>query len=319
MSHIDPHSEYPEFYANPIIGAIADAPRWTVSDNEKVPINMVELMSTGRIWGAHEISAQCLVDLPTLTTFLPSASNAAYYLRAQTDGFLVLDIEKTCPPDVAQQLLTMPAHYTEYSMSGKGYHLILPMPANFWEFPIAMGKKVLKEEHGWYEILLDHWVTFTRAPVPAEALPAKDYVSTAWEDLYASLAKDAVETATADFDFTSERPVIPRADDILELMTRLGLERSLDDFHGDHSRFEYSTLGTLYNRLSRILIAITDGVPDHPYDESVKAWLVYEAATMILPARDKHDEQRNGMPLLLNAAVSLVARRVGDAATETTA
>lgn len=312
MSHTDPRSTFAEFYANPIISAIAGIPRWTVSDNEKVPVNMRELMDSGRIWGAHAIGEECLVTLDEMTDFLPDAANNAFYLRAQTDGFLVLDIEKTCPPEIAQKLLKIPALYVERSMSGKGYHLILPLPANFWDYPIAAGKKVLQQEHGWYEILLDHWVTFTRVPVPAQQLPPQDFEPGAWEALYGSLAKEAREAPTADFDISAERPPIPRSEQILELMTRRPLEKSLEDFHGDYSRFEFSTLGVLYNRLSPILVAMVDAEPDADFNESVRAWLIFEAATRILPHREKHDELRNGLPLLLNAAMTLVARRLGD-------
>lgn len=312
MSHTDPYSAFPEFYGNPIISAIADIPRWTVSDNEKVPINMRELMKTGRIWGAHEISDECLVTLDDMSSTLPEAANNAFYLRAQTDGFLVLDIEKTCPPEVARELLKIPALYAERSMSGKGYHLILPLPANFWEYPIATGKRVLKEEHGWYEILLDHWITFTRVALPSDQLPPQNFDPGAWEALYGSLAKEAVEAPTAEFELSVERPQVPRIGQILELMTRRPMEKSLDDFHGDYSRFEFSTLGVLYNRLSPILVAMEDAEPDADYDESVRAWLIYEAATQILPHREKHDEARNGLPLLLNAAMALVSRRLGD-------
>lgn len=314
MSHTDPRSAFPEFYDNPIVNAIADIPRWTVSDSDKMPINTRELMTTGRLWGAHAISDECLVTLDELTGFLPTAANNAFYLRAQTDGFLVLDIEKTCPPEIARKMLSIPSLYGELSMSGKGYHLVLPLPANFWDFPIATGKKVLKEAHGYYEILLDHWVTFTRSPIPGGRLPDIDYAPGAWENLYAELAKDAVEAPVADFDFTAERPDIPRIDTILDLMTRRGLEKALEDFRGDFSRYEFSTLGVLYNRLGPILIAIADAVPDAVFDASAKSWLIYEAATRLLPYRDKHEEIRNGMPLLLNAAYSLVARRLGDKA-----
>lgn len=311
MTQIDPRSTYTEFYENPIIGAIADIERWTVSDNEKVPINMRELLDRGRIWGAHEISSECLVSLSEMTEKLPQAANNAFYLRAQTDGFLVLDIEKTCPPDVAAKLLTIPALYAERSMSGKGYHLILPLPANFWDYPIATGKRVLQEQHGWYEILLDHWVTFTRNVIPARSLPEPDRGGSAWSDLYASLASAAVEAPTTEFDVSAERPEIVRVDQILELMTRRGLEKTLDDFNGDSSRYEFSSLGTLYNRLAPILVAIKDAEPGADFDASAKSWLIYEAAARLIPHRDKHDEIRNGMPLLLNAAVSLVARRLG--------
>jgi hypothetical protein len=314
VSQTDPRSAFPEFYDNPIIGAIADIPRWTVSDSAKMPINTRELMTTGRLWGAHEVSDECLVTLDELTGFLPTAANNAFYLRAQTDGFLVLDIEKTCPPEEAARLLQIPNLYGELSMSGKGYHLALPLPANFWDFPIATGKKVLKEKHGWYEILLDHWVTFTRVPIPAERKPAPGYEPGMWEELYASLAEIAVETPATEFDISTERPPIPRLEQIIELMTRRPLEKKLEDFHDDYSRFEFSTLGTLFNRLRPILVAIKDAEPDAVFDEQAKSWLIYEAAVRVLPHRDKHDEIRNGMPLLLNAAVSLVARRMGDQA-----
>lgn len=310
----DPHAAFPEFYTNPIISAIADEPRWTVSDNEKVPINMRELMSTGRLWGAHEISSECLITLGEMTSFLPSAANNAFYLRAQTDGFLVLDIEKTCPPEVAKKLLSIPSLYSEYSMSGKGYHQILPLPANFWDYPIATGKRVLQKENGWYEILLDHWVTFTREVVPASELPQQNFAPGAWEEIYAELAQEAIETPESEFDISTERPDIPRVQQILDLMTRRPLEKTLEDFNADYSRFEFSTLGVLYNRLGPILVAIEDVEPGAVFDESAKSWLIYEAAIQMLPNREKHDEVRNGMPLLLNAAVALVARRMGDKA-----
>ncbi|MET0885809.1 MAG: hypothetical protein ABWX92_05095 [Mycetocola sp.] len=311
----DPLKVFPEFYTNPIISAIADIPRWTVSDNEKMPINMRELMTGGRLWGAHEISEECLVTLDELTDFLPNAANNAFYLRAQTDGFLVLDIEKTCPPDIAADLLKIPNLYVEWSMSGKGFHLILPLPANFWDYPIATSKKVLQEEHGYYEILLDHWVTFTRSVVPAHQMP-QAVEPGAWEELYAKLAKTAVEAPASEFDLSAERPEIPRINQILDLMTRRPLEKTLEDFNGDYSRFEFSTLGVLYNRMKPILVAVMDAEPGAVFDEAAKSWLIYEAAARMLPAREKHDEVRNGLPLLLNAAMALVARRLGDQAAE---
>ena len=317
MTTPDPRSTYAEFYDNPIIQAIADIPRWTVSDNKKVPMNMREIIKSGgkRLWGAHEISEQCLVTLDDMARAMPGAANNAFYLRSQTDGLVVLDIEKTCPPEIRDELLKIPGLYTEYSLSGKGYHVVLPLPANFWEYPIATGKKVLRHEEGWYELLLDHWVTFTRNPVPLENLPAPDF-DDPWTKLYASLAEKAVETPTSTFDFSDERPEIPRREQILNLMTRRPLEKSLDDFNGDLSRFEFSTLGVLYNRLGPILVAVADAEPDAVFDETVKAWLIYEAAMTVIPHRDKHDEIRNGVPLLLNAAVALVARRLGDKAAQ---
>lgn len=313
---IDPDALFPEFYTNESVQLLADRPRWTVSDKDKTPINLRELMNSGRLWGAHEISETCLVTLDELKGFLPNATNNAFYLQAQTDGLVVLDIEKTCPPDIAAELLGISETlYSELSMSGKGYHLLLPLPPNFWDYPVATGKKVLREEHGWYEILLAHWVTFTRTPVPAEryAGPDQDELPRPadWAELYAGLAEKAVEAATVELDISVEKPEIPREAQILELMTRQPHKRELSKFHGDHSRWEFSILGVLYNRLAAILVAVKD-VVDHPYDEGDQAWLLYLAAEKVIPPRDKHEEYRNGMPLLLNAAVSLVGRRSAD-------
>jgi len=314
VSQQDPRAVFPDFYGNPIISAIADLPRWTVSDSAKAPINVRELLfGEGRLWGAHEVSEHCLVTLDEMVTHLPTAANSAFYLRAQTDGFLVLDIEKTCPPETARRLLALPSLYSELSMSGRGYHKIMPLPANFWDFPVATNKKVLQAPKGHFEILLDHWVTFTRSPVPAALQPAIDYRPGLWEEVYADLAKAAVETPTVEFDIDGARPEIARREQIIDLMTRRPLDKSLEDFHGDHSRFEFSTLGVLFNRLTTILVAINANHGTE-YDEASMSWLLYEAASEMLPPRDKHEEARNGMPLLLNAAVAMVSRRIADGA-----
>jgi hypothetical protein len=310
---LTPDMLFPDFYVNPAVQLLADRSRWSVSDNEKMPIDMRELMKTGRIRGAWDISDACLMTLNELTKALPNAANNAFYLQAQTDGVLVLDIEKTCPPNVAAELLGMSETlYSELSMSGRGYHLLMPLPPNFWDYPLATSKKVLKEEHGWYEILLDHWVTFTRTGVPAERYvgPDEDALpqAPAWADLYASLAELAVETPTVHVDVNADKPEIPREAEIIELMTRQPHKRELGKFHNDYSRWEFSILGVLYNRLAAILVAIKD-VVDHPYDENDQAWLVYTAAQKVIPHRTKHEEYRNNMPLLMNATVSLIARR----------
>lgn len=308
-----PRDVFPVFYANPAVQDLAHAERWTVSarlpgrETRKAPINARALLEQGRISGAYRTDEECLVALDRLTEEIPDAANTAFYLNAQVDGYAVLDIEPSCPPEISAELLKIPSLYAEESMSGRGYHLLLPLPANFWNFPIATSKKVLKEKHGYYEILLEHWVTFTRrdivTPTPQPG---------AWEALYEQLASQAVATASAELDVSLDKPEIVREGQILSVMTAKPLEKSVEDFHGDHSRFEFSTMGTLYNKLRLVLLAVQDAEPNAIYGETEQSWLLYEAARALLPHRDKHDEERNGMPLLLNTAVSLIARRLAD-------
>lgn len=306
----DPATMFPDFYDNAAIENLAGTSRWSVSDSEKAPIDMRGLIDLGRIRGAYSISRECLVTLDELTTILPNAANNAFYLKTQLDGYMVLDIEKTCPPEIAAELLKLPSVYAEKSMSGLGYHLVMPIPTNYWDFPVAANKKVLKHPNKWYEVLLDHWVTFTRNIVPmAEHGDAPD---DAWSKLYASLAETAEEAPMVEFDMQLDKPEIVKEDTIIELLTRRPIAKKLEDFHGDNSSYEFSILGILYNKLKTILVAIRDAEPDAVYDDGIQAWLIYQAIEQIVDHRDKHDEQRNGMPLLLNAAVSLVALRVGE-------
>lgn len=310
MTAFDPRASFPAFYQNPFIQALADVPQWTVSDNEKMPINMRELMTTGRLWGAHEISSECLLRLDELTDFLPTAANNAFYLRSQTEGFAVLDIEKECPPDIAAQLLELPSLYTERSMSGRGYHLLMPLPRNFWDYPIATGKRKLRHEQGWYEILLDHWVTFTRDVVPGAAVSATP--SQQWDELYASLARTAIASPGADMSVDEDKPEIPHEEILLQLTTGQPLTITPADYHHDMSRYEFAVLRQLYKRLLSNTGHMRARYPDLIYQDSHIVWLLFEAARAMIPPRAKHEELRGGKPLLFDRALWIISRKVAE-------
>lgn len=320
---IRPQDYYPGFYDNPVIQLLAPAPRWTVSgqlddpskpgatrNTRKAAIDIRELQRNGRVRGAYEKTTNCLMTLDELVGFLPNAANHAYALNAHMDRVLVLDIEKTCPPALAQELLALPSLYSELSMSGLGYHLVMPLPNVFGSFPIAANKIVLREEHGWYEVLIEHWITFTRIPVPADRYSGRP-ASRSWDEVYAALAskatQDAADQATRD-SVSADKPEIPGEAEALHVMTKHPLPKTLENFYGDHSRYEFSTLSTLCSRLTPALPYLSDK-HNVEYTTAMKAWLLYEAATRVLTHRDKHDELRRGMPLLLNAATDLLARR----------
>ena len=336
MPIADPRVYFPDFYNNAAICSLASTPRWTVSGQigdlnpedpekeptRKAPIDVRYLLNgcnpgclhAGPVRGAWATDEQCLLTLDELSARLPTAANCAFYLRAATNGLIVIDIEKTCPPEIAQQLLALPGLlYSEESMSGLGYHLIAPLPENFNDFSVGAGKRKLQEEHGWYEILLDHWCTFTRRPVAAEVLERAQTVTvtdpqfTTVADLYASLAEKAKESSTVAAVRTSvEIPHIPHASTIIRkarLRARHRL-KTLDDFHGDYSRWEFSVLGTLYREMLSPLIQFSGQTG---YSQNARVWLLYQAAVEELPHRPKHNERRNNRPFLLDRAAAMVA------------
>lgn len=320
---MDPQKQFPEFYGNKVALALATAKRWTVSgklgengSKGKAPIDMRHLLDTGRVRGAWATDAQCLVDLPELTRRLPEAANAAFYLQASTDGLVVIDIEPGCPPQVAQNLLALPgAVYTETSMSGKGYHLVTPLPANFGQFENAKGKRVLREKHGWYEILIEHWVTFTRRQidpgvlVEASALDLTEAEFGSFEDLYASLAKVAKPSRSASMgDVVEEQPKIPAMGRVIRqsLANAESRLKDPDAFGNDMSRYEFSVLGVLHRQI-QFEAATVEDERRIKYSPSDRAWLLYLAAKEVLPPRAKHREQRSGRPFLLHRAAEMVA------------
>jgi len=323
----DPRAAFPHFYANPGVLALADTPRWTVSgqigddlSKRKAPVDIRELLATGRLRGAWAADETCLLTLDELTTAVPVAANCAFHLRAQIDTAMLIDIEKTCPPAIAAGLLGLPVEeilYSELSMSGKGYHLLTRTPANFWDFPNAATRTVLREEHGWYEILLEHWITFTRQPVPAGVpdpvlraqVPAGHRFASVAE-LYARLAQRAPEQSASSRSITlrSQTPLIDHADRIVDLALEGFRPKSPAQFNGDLSRWEFSVLAGLYSRLLPVIAEHAD-TTGHGYSFSDQAWLLYQAATRILPHRSKHDETRNGRAFLLDRAAALIAQR----------
>lgn len=322
---INPTTLFSDFYENRAINALRRAKFWTVSgkldedSKGKAPIDMRHLLDVGRVRGAWARDARCLVDLDELTLRLPDASNVAYYLDSLTDGLMVLDIEPGCPQEIAHNLLALPgALYTETSMSGRGYHMVFAKPKNFHDHPAAQTKKVIREEHGWYEILLEHWVTFTRRPVLEAMMSRASEIDLAaakfgtFEELYASLAKTAKVTptvATQVGNLGTETPKIAGMGSIIR-NTITGAEsrlRSLDDFGGDRSRFEFSVLGTLYRQMT-IHMVVVGNQRNVTYSLNDRAWLLFLAAQEVLPRRAKHNERRNGRPFLLDRAASMVAQ-----------
>ncbi|MEU7318371.1 hypothetical protein [Streptomyces sp. NPDC007083] len=341
MSAVDPRILFPHFYGNPTIRALATACRWTISgrlgglgpDGEdpghKAPIDVRHLIEgcnsgcrhVGPLRGAFALDETCLLSLDELTTALPNAANTAYYLQAQTDGVVVVDVEPGCPQAVIADLLRLPGIvYSELSMSGRGFHLVVPMPQNLYNFPVAAGKRALREEHGWYEILLDHWCTFTRAPIPdhiahhVAALTTSAQFTTV-EELYADLAAKARQTTGASAVAVStdeSMPDIPHATKLIE-QTLAGDRQELNNperFDHDLSRWEFSVLARLYHRLRTVQRTYESfGLV---YSAGDTAWLLYRAALDVIPSRPKHTQTRNGRPFLLDRAAALIAEREAD-------
>ena len=301
---------YGAFSSHPFIQGIADKAKWTISTNEKMPIDMYELIYNKRIHGAK--SRESLMKLPELNDHMPNAANYAYCLDYKEDGFLVLDIEPYCPDEIKKKLLDTPYLYGEVSMSGRGYHLIFQAPMNvFRKYPASANKVVLKNEKG-YEILMSHYVTFTARQIQ----PCPECPNTSFVDILEELASNQVEVDTEDIVVKALPAVETKyADKILEL---LGIaagqyKKTPKDFYdpdqhkNDMSRYEFAFIGFLNMKLN-IILKVSVIAEEHTYTPSERAWFIEKIASEYLPHRDKHDTKRNGLPYLLFTTQNLIAR-----------
>lgn len=263
---------------------------------------MYDLIYKHKISGAQFCDEKSLVSLETLKQTIPNATNNTFYMDALTDGFVVLDVEPKCPDNIKKELLNLPYIYGELSMSRKGYHLIFDLPSSIDNYPIAKKKIAMKEEHGYYEILLNHYITFTR-----EMLPASNSKKS-FEELFNNLASQQKEKTRMNIDIDDEQPEnIPAKDTIMTILYNQTYKKTPDDFNDDMSKYEYGYISFLYEKLQCIL-ALSNIKSKHDYTETEKAWLLYEAAKEMVPYREKHDESRNNLPWLMYLTQEVMAK-----------
>ena len=307
MDHI-----YDSFRNNDFISSIAANERWTVSTAQKMPIDMYIFINRGIVSGAIYNNELSLVSLDALHNAIPDAAVYTYYMDALIDHFVVLDIEPKCPEDIKKQLLSMGCLYMETSMSGKGIHMVFKVPTAILDkYPNAKEKTALKEEHGYYEILLNHYITFTGNQIDSATIADHDHE---FDNLFENLAK--VQKIVSKTDITVEElPEVKtkNAKRIILVLTNCGqkYKKKPEDFFNDMSKYEFSYTAYLQHQLQHIL-DVPGVKAEHTYTDSEKAWFLYQVTSQLLPQRPKHEEKRNGVPWLLYLAFEVLAKADND-------
>lgn len=286
-----------DFFNNQIIRYLAKRPYWTVNIDNKKPLDIMEYERTNRIRGAANDDA--LTDLSNLLRIINAVPEQyVYKLNAIRDRIVILDIEKTCPDDIKQTLLTLPFMYGDISVSGKGYHLAFPLPEID---QITANKTVMREEHGYYEILINHNVTFTNNTIfpQYDLANAPIQFNQIWDELKAS-QKIAMKY---DFDMDDENVNLdfPQHDMLKDAVIRHFKQRfkkTPSDFYGDMSRYEFAVIGSVrYSLMTMLDMPIF--AKQTKLDKQQQITFVYNIVTEILDPRPKHQEKRDGKPMLL--------------------
>lgn len=287
-----------DFISNPVIQYLAQKPYWTVNIDGKKPLDIKAYDADKTIRGAQNES--CLTDLNDLLRIVNAIPKQfVYSLNAKRDNIVVLDVEKTCPDDIKAKMLLLPFLYGDISMSGKGYHLVFPCP------PLdetTINKVVMKEEHGYYEILIQsHYVTFTNNTIFPQytAANAPFQFQEIWDELK---AQQRIATKNIiDIDPENTKLDFPQYNvlkDAIKRNFKSRFKKKPEDFGGDMSRYEFAVIGSVKVSMNLML--------DLPFfsrtvklDDTQKIMLVYNTVTELLEHRAKHDQIRDGKPLLL--------------------
>lgn len=307
--------DFAAFMAHPFIQTIKDNQQWTISTGTKMPIDIPYLETCGIVIGASFANGnQPLVSLAHVQDVIENkggttTNNAAYNLKQGLDSFFILDIEPDCPEDVRNELLRLPYAYGEYSMSGQGFHLAFPRPDQppVKRPELFTAKPVIKEEHGWYEFLLNHYVTFTGNMV----CPADGTIMRPIDDLWAEFDRISENTKII-HTFELENGQIPELEDIelgefiTDLLTdeNCAYRKTIDDFNGDASKYEFGVTGFYHKRMNSLLS--TSAYEKHTYTPEERIRILYEVIIRMIPYRKKHEELREGMPWLMYTAKRVV-------------
>lgn len=290
-----------DFVENQVIRYLAGKPFWTVNINGKKPLDIVTYNKTNVIMGAK--NENCLTDLSSLLKIVKAVPRQyVYKLNAVRDGIVVLDIEKTCPDKLKDELLQLPFIYGDVSMSGLGYHLVFPCPQLN---EITVNKVAMKEEHGFYEILINHYVSFTNDTIfpQYDTNTAPVQFQEIWDKL-ADTQKNYLKKSI-DIDLTNTELNFRQYKSMKEDVKRHFLfrfKKTVNDYGGDMSRYEFAVISSV--RYSLDFIQRMPIYKRVKLDEQQQIRFVYETVRELLHHRAKHDEIRDGKPLLLYQTIN---------------
>lgn len=309
--------EYDKFRQNPVIDTLAKLPYWTLTkSDDKMPIDIYKFfdyVATRNdipefFYGATEADGNTpfttLDDLyQSLTVDLKNALDTkilpdfvhdvqvgpvAFRLTCRTQPYVVLDIEPSASEEIRQKFLNTKFLYCETSMSGKGLHMIFDSKDILAKYPFAAMKPALKNGADGYEILINHYVTFTGNNIVLPTSTDDTFFYEEFEKL-ASEATEPMDTteATIDTDVSN----IYKSQYILDIIKPRKTYAECANDENDKSKQDWTFICSLASQLLKITDTYTN-VHEFTIDEL--ASLLYVITTKYIPHREKHDRSLNG-------------------------
>lgn len=315
------YKTWPSFYDHPFIQSIADTKKWSITQpTNKMPIDMFEI-AQGKITGCSPDTPHSMTTLAKTVDIMESIygqvpTNHAFNMNTDEDGFILLDIEPACPPHIMRKFLKLPYIYAEKSLSGKGIHMIMPILPEYRQYPAVLKLQKMQEPHRYYEIMFDHWVTFTRDMLKPANPDADDSF---YHEIFKELAEKQIEKTTEDLEFEMdddhnvEVSDIPGADEIIAYATNGANEykRTLKDHNGDASTFVFGMSGHFYSIMSKLMKVSSIKKLGHEYTPQERTRILYAIIKDRVPDRPKNHERRGNTTWLMAQCQRMVSNRLG--------
>lgn len=313
---------FPNFYDHPFIQRLAEIPKWSISRCDKVPIDMLAL-SKGQIKGCVPTDPYSMDTLDNTikimeTNYQAVPNNHAFLMNIDEDQCIMLDIEPTCPSSLKRKFMQIPHIYAEKSLSGKGIHIFLPVPDEYYNYPQLRKIQKMQDKNRHYEIMFDHWVTFTRNQLHITNTTDDTFFKQIFKEL--AEAQVVYENEKIDFELNynpSETiSEIPGADEILEIALNPNankFNKTADDYNGDLSRYIFAICAHYYKIMDRLMSAsfVKEKHPDN-FTPQEQTRILYEIIKDRVPKRDKNNERRNGTTWLMDQCRKCVSIRIGE-------
>lgn len=315
------------FNSNPLIKFMSRDESWTVSSDEKQPLDMRNYLANGTL-GFAKINDDWnpMVSLTELNKHPQfTYTNRAYRMHASKNQIICIDIENTADDKTKEFLLQFPFEYLEYSKHG-GIHGLMHVdkkllsPTMLAIFQVAT--TIRHPSKTWEMFLNKHYCTFTQNVIQPRQFTAEqkatktkeflDYVVKMYQQKESTHAQqvDSVKLKKEVPDYIEQiAQIFPKSD--FEYIAQLTPEDYRSDSGLiDMSKYEYNVLLFIRKQLTnRILYGFDDPFyalnlpkPIEKLTTEDYVYLTFYFGQKILPHRDKHDTERNGVPFLLYIA-----------------
>ena len=316
------YEKYRNFYDNPVIQELSDIPRWTVSDEDKMPVSINSLLQhyqysstygdgkggKRNYYGASSRKPEDMVRLIRLLNIMPKAPNNAFYLD-NDHTYVVLDIEPKASAEQKRQFMALPWKYAEVSMSGHGIHLIIDYPTRLFQAYPQANRPTLKSPDSTFELHVAHWITFTRNVIARDDTWGTQDPIKLLRPLFEAQSR-TVSTSVLDTTLI-ENPdeEIPHFAEMMTDIKRImaTYTKTPTSFENDWSRYDFSVATKMVRGLA--FISATEKrylLPELTYEQIAST--IYYGLDWYMTAsghdRKKHHELRNGNPFLYVRACS---------------